>query len=165
MNQKIELKKFFQHKHNAERRGIEFLFTFDEWITMWKSSGKWSERGHGSNKYCMARHNDTGPYAVWNVSIQTNRQNNQFAVTHRNNEIWLPKVREARKNKNWRDKITHEGNSQYKGIIVGTNIITGEQIILKGKNEINAAGFMHQHVYKCVNGKLNKHKGYTWTRR
>lgn len=161
---KIELKKYYQHKANAERRGILFLFTFDEWINIWKSSGKWDQRGRGSNQYCMARHNDEGPYAVWNVSIETNKTNHTFAVTHRNKALWLPKIIEARKSKQWRDKITHEGNNQYKGTIIGTNIITGDKIILKGKNEINAAGFAHQHVYKCVNGKLKTHKGYTWQR-
>ena len=160
----IALERFNQHKANAERRGIPFLFTFDEWIDTWKKSGKWVERGRGTNKYCMARHNDAGPYATWNVSIQTNKQNNQFAVSHRNNDTWLPKVIEARKSKQWRESITQEGNGQYKGAIVGTNKITGEQIVLRGKNEINEAGFQHQTVYKCVNGKLKSHRGYIWQR-
>ena len=161
-NEKLE--KFHQHKANAERKGITFLFTFEEWLDMWLQSGKWEERGRGPDKYCMARHNDIGPYAIWNVSIQTNKQNSAFAVTHRNKKLWYTNTLNVRKSKEWRNKITHSGNSQYKGPILGTNKITGKQIILKGKNEINNAGFSHQHVYKCVNGKLKTHKGYTWQR-
>ena len=157
-----DLAAYHAHKSRAKNRGIDFLLTFEEWKHIWDSSGK--TRGIGSDDYCMARHNDIGPYAVGNVSIITMKENSQFAVTHRNNDIWLPKVIQARKNKEWRKKISHEGNSQYKGAIIGTNKLTGEQIILRGKNEMNDAGFAHQHIYKCVNGKLKSHKGYIWQR-
>jgi hypothetical protein len=159
-----ELSKFYNHRSNAKKRGIIFLFTFEEWITMWKTSGKWDQRGWGANKYCMARHNDIGPYAPWNVSIITNSDNSKFAVTHRDKNRWMPAIQLARKSKDWRKSISHEGNNQFKGPILGINVITGKQIIVKGKNEINDAGFAHQHVYKCVNGKLKTHKGYTWQR-
>jgi hypothetical protein len=155
-------KAYHAHKGRAKRRGIPFLLTYEEWFNIWENSGK--IRGTGSDDYCMARHNDIGPYAVGNVSIIKMKTNSAFAVTHRNNNIWLPKVLEARQSKKWRDKITHEGNSQFKGNILGTCIKTGKQILLKGKNEIINAGFAHQHVYKCVNGKLKTHKGYTWQR-
>ena len=92
-----KLDRFNQHKANAERRGVEFNFTFDEWFKMWGDSGKWDERGTGSDKYCMARHSDSGPYSIDNVSIQTNRENDQFAVTHRDYDKWLPAVINARK--------------------------------------------------------------------
>ena len=59
--EEIERSKFQQQKYMAKRRGIEFLFTFEEWIKMWEDSGKWNERGRGAKKYCMARHNDIGP--------------------------------------------------------------------------------------------------------
>lgn len=156
--------RFYQHKTNAERRGVEFNFTFDEWFKMWGDSGKWDERGTGPEKYCMARHNDIGPYSIDNVSIQTNKENGQFAVTHRDHTIWLPAVLNARQDSTWRAMISGTGNNQYKGPVQGTCKTTGKQIILKGKNEINDAGFLHQSVYKCINGKLKSHAGYTWIR-
>ena len=162
--EEIERSKFQQQKYMAKRRGIEFLFTFEEWIKMWEDSGKWNERGRGAKKYCMARHNDIGPYAVGNVSIQTNQENWLFAVSNRNNSKWYPAVVDARKNPEWRAKITSTGNGQFKGPVRGTCKTTGKQIIISGKNEIINAGFQHQHVYKCVNGKLKSHKGYTWER-
>jgi hypothetical protein len=85
-------------------------------------------------------------------------------VTHRDHDIWYPAVINARKNPLWRAKITGTGNNQYKGPIQGICKTTGKQIILSGKNEIDNAGFMHQSVYKCVNGKLKSHRGYTWER-
>jgi hypothetical protein len=63
------------HKTNATQRGIDFLFTFEEWRDWWIDSGKWEFRGVGSNKYCMCRFNDVGPYAVWNVYCATNSKN------------------------------------------------------------------------------------------
>lgn len=62
-------------KRDASARGIEFRLSFPEWIEIWERSGKWMERGRGRNRYCMARHGDTGPYAVGNVYITTNAQN------------------------------------------------------------------------------------------
>lgn len=63
------------HKTNAAKRGIEFLFTFEEWKNWWIETGKWEFRGVGRDKYCMCRFHDTGPYALWNVYCATNGKN------------------------------------------------------------------------------------------
>ena len=163
MNQNVnDLKAYNAHKARAKRRRIPFEFSYEQWKTMWDNSDK--KRGRASDEYCMARHNDIGSYSVDNVSIITNRENSQFAVSHRNHDKWKSSIIKSRQDLVWRQKISHEGNNQYKGPIVGTNKLTGALITLRGKNEINDAGFMHQHVYKCVNGKLKSHKGYTWQR-
>jgi hypothetical protein len=62
-------------KWNAERRGITFLYTLEEWWREWDESGHWHQRGKGRNKYCMSRPRDQGPYAVGNVRIVTNEEN------------------------------------------------------------------------------------------
>jgi hypothetical protein len=67
--------KFRQQRSSARARGIEWLMTFDEWWGVWQASGKWSQRGHRDGQYVMGRHGDTGPYAVWNVSIITSNEN------------------------------------------------------------------------------------------
>lgn len=159
---KNNLKDYHAHKSRATRRGIEFLFTFKEWKTMWDNSGK--IRGRASDEYCMARYNDVGPYSVDNVSIITNRENCQFAVSHRDNDAWLIAIRKARQNPEWKLKISGTGNNQFKGSVKGTCKTTGKQILLTGKNEMINAGFWHQHIYKCINGKLKSHGGYTWER-
>jgi hypothetical protein len=64
-----------QQKHSATRRGIEFLLSFRQWFEIWQASGHWEERGRGRGKYCMARFGDCGPYAVDNVKIITNAEN------------------------------------------------------------------------------------------
>jgi hypothetical protein len=63
------------HKSRARQKGIEFLLTFEEWLSIWTESGKFAQRGTGSLDYCMARHGDVGPYAVGNVRICTNQEN------------------------------------------------------------------------------------------
>jgi len=46
--------------------------------------------------------------------------------------------------------------------IIGTNIQTGEQIEFIGAKAVNAAGFQHANVIKCIYGKRKSHKGYIW---
>jgi hypothetical protein len=68
---------FFKHQLSAEYRGIPFLLTFLEWISIWEESGHFSERGCGKGRYCMARYGDIGPYAIGNVKIITQQQNSR----------------------------------------------------------------------------------------
>lgn len=63
------------HRKNAQRRGVEFLFTFQEWKQWWIDSGKWEQRGTGKDSFCMCRFGDVGPYAPGNVYCATNGQN------------------------------------------------------------------------------------------
>lgn len=72
------LKAYTQHKSNAKTRGIEMLLTFEEWKAIWINSGKWEQRGKGSNKYCMCRVNDAGHYSLGNVFIDLNKNNVSF---------------------------------------------------------------------------------------
>jgi len=64
-----EWRAFIKHRSVAKQRGIEFLFTFEEWIAIWRDSGRWTERGCRKGQYCMARFGDKGPYATGNVRI------------------------------------------------------------------------------------------------
>lgn len=70
--------KFFSHRERAERHNIEFIFTKPQWVAWWiKQLGPdWgTKRGPKPHQYCMARFNDQGPYAVWNVKCITNAEN------------------------------------------------------------------------------------------
>ena len=67
---------YYKHKSRAKARGIPFLLTFQEWSVLWTESGKWDQRRNGADGYCMARRGDVGPYAIGNVRICTNRENN-----------------------------------------------------------------------------------------
>ena len=60
---------FRAHRHGAKARGIKFLLTFEEWLTIWNNSGHLHERGQHRGQYCMARYGDRGPYAIGNVKI------------------------------------------------------------------------------------------------
>jgi hypothetical protein len=79
-----ERKAFLNHRFRANQYGIPFLLTFEEWLAIWEASGKWSRRGIGKYRYCMARYGDRGAYAVGNVRITTNRQNRaEQVIRHR----------------------------------------------------------------------------------
>ena len=68
-------KKYNTQKNNAKSRNIEFCITFEEWLKIWETSGKWHLRGRGADKYCMCRIGDTGSYCVENVFIGQGKQN------------------------------------------------------------------------------------------
>lgn len=57
-------------RRSAGYRGIEWKFTLASWWAFWQASGRWSERGIGKGRYCMARHGDVGAYEPGNVSIK-----------------------------------------------------------------------------------------------
>jgi hypothetical protein len=66
--------KFWSQKHCAQFTGIEWQFTFPEWVSVWRESGHWESRGRWTG-YVMSRRGDTGPFAPWNVYITTASQN------------------------------------------------------------------------------------------
>lgn len=78
-------RKFYAHRSNARRRGIQFYLTFDQWWEIWQKSGHWDQRGRLSNQYVMSRYGDSGPYEVGNVFIQQQSSNTKDA--HLNKEI------------------------------------------------------------------------------
>ena len=68
--------KWFAHRQNARRRGIEFNFPFEQWLEFWLDSGHWHQRGiKSAGTYVMSRKGDTGPYSADNVVIKSNRDN------------------------------------------------------------------------------------------
>ena len=66
--------RFQKQLQHSKERDIEWKLTFAEWWSLWEQSGKWLERGRGSG-YVMARHGDTGPYAVGNIKIISAKEN------------------------------------------------------------------------------------------
>ena len=69
---------FRVHKRTAKTRGIEFLFRFEDWWEMWATH--YHMRGVKSGCFCMCRFNDSGPYAKWNVRIDTVESNQRERV-------------------------------------------------------------------------------------
>ena len=77
---KLPHNKYGDQKQAAKQRGIQWLFTFQEWFEMWYFSGKWRERGCGRGQYCMMRNADAGPYSVDNVTIGLADDNKREAI-------------------------------------------------------------------------------------
>lgn len=83
--QKTPKGKYIRQRANAKQRGINWELSWEEWWDIWQKSGKWEQRGTGSNDYCMARKFDDGPYSRENVVIKTMADNSRetvFIVSH-----------------------------------------------------------------------------------
>ena len=66
---------FHTQKYDARRRDIKFRLTFEQWLTVWKDSGKLVERGRKAHEYVMGRYSDVGAYEIGNVYICTAAEN------------------------------------------------------------------------------------------
>lgn len=55
----------------AKKRGIDFLLTFDQWLSWWQDTGKLELRGKRRGEYQMCRIGDTGPYSIENIYCDT----------------------------------------------------------------------------------------------
>jgi hypothetical protein len=75
---------FTAHRDFAtKKRGLKFLFTFEEWVAWWVDhlGPDWfAKRGRAYNQYVMARIGDKGPYAIWNVECITSQENHRRQV-------------------------------------------------------------------------------------
>lgn len=69
---------FAQHAANADRRGIGFELTFEQWWEIWEPH--YERRGLGSDQLMMCRTGDKGPYALGNVRIDSPKSNVQESV-------------------------------------------------------------------------------------
>jgi hypothetical protein len=74
---------FYSQRYNAKARGIEWHFTFEEWLAWWGDDI--DNRGHAPGKFVMARHGDVGPYHPDNVRKATHKENTAEARNKRIN--------------------------------------------------------------------------------
>lgn len=65
------LKAYRSHKSSAERRGIPFLLTLGEWMSVW--APHWERRE--TENLSMCRTGDKGAYELGNVRIDTQKEN------------------------------------------------------------------------------------------
>jgi transposase len=78
---------FKKQKKNASSRRIEFKLNFRQWWELWLSSGKWGSRGVRVGQYVMGRKDDSGPYSIDNVMIQTSSSNISDGHKYRGNVL------------------------------------------------------------------------------
>lgn len=66
---------YSDQKRHAGDRGIEWLLSYEDYLEIWLTSGKWFEKGRQPHNYCMCRYRDSGPYSRTNVFIDTVEEN------------------------------------------------------------------------------------------
>lgn len=83
-----------QRAKAIKERGIEWHFTFDEWLDWWGDDIV--NRGREKGKLVMARYNDTGPYHPDNVKKITVSENAREGHTHSPRDLRKPFVAEGK---------------------------------------------------------------------
>ena len=73
----IYKQKFITQRTGARNRGIEWYFTFEEWMAWWGDDI--ANRGNRSGQLVMARYKDQGPYHPDNVRKITCNENHSEA--------------------------------------------------------------------------------------
>jgi hypothetical protein len=64
------MSKYLSQRKNAEKRGIQWLFTFKSWWVLWQESGLWDKRGRKS--YGLGRIGDAStPFSPDTCRIST----------------------------------------------------------------------------------------------
>ena len=65
-------KAYRNHKGSAKHRGIPFMLSFEQWLSVWKDSGKLHPRGKGSGKWW------SGP----SVDLTTHKGNSSYEIDY-----------------------------------------------------------------------------------
>ena len=73
--------QYHNHKVRAKKRGLEFHFTYEEWINWWGDDI--INRGRKLGQLVMARNGDQGPYHPSNVRKATVEENVKEGQTGR----------------------------------------------------------------------------------
>ena len=70
----------------AENRGIDWQFTYEEWVNWWGDD--FDKRGKSSESLVMARKGDVGPYHPDNVDKKTAAENLAEGNNFMNGRYW-----------------------------------------------------------------------------
>src|SRR5882672_2878756 len=85
MDEKLAKRDYQAQRYNARARGIKWQFDYETWINQWEDwlGYKWQElRGRKRGQHVMARDEDKGPYAPWNVHLATADSNQEERVVN-----------------------------------------------------------------------------------
>lgn len=82
---------FTNARANATRRGIAWHLTFEQWAVLWRTSGKYDQRGRKRGQFQMDRIDNARGYYDGNVQIVSGTVNRTKDSPHG----WQPKLSEA----------------------------------------------------------------------
>lgn len=80
-------KAYYDQKNHAQKRGIEFLISYEDWLEMWLESGMWEKRGKTKNSFQMCRYGDEGAYTKNNCFIGTVEHNQNDRSFHEDEKV------------------------------------------------------------------------------
>jgi hypothetical protein len=110
------------------------------------------------------REQKIGKSATWNLGRKHSEETKRRCGVKNIGRVHTEEEKQKRTAKLIGNKNAVGNTNRLEYKIIGTHIQTGEQIEFLGAKAVNAAGFQHSNVIKCIYGKRKSHKGYTWTR-
>ena len=88
MNNIISKARYRDQRRSAQQRNIPFHLTYEEWYQWYLKQGidKNIPQGKDKNCWCMCRFNDSGPYELGNIYLDTNSNNVKYQNQLRKNK-------------------------------------------------------------------------------
>ena len=105
-----------------------------------------------------------GKSATWNIGRKHSEETKRKCGAKNVGRIHTEEEKKKRAAKLLGNKNSVGNTNRLEYKIIGTNVQTGEQIEFLGSTAINAAGFQHANVIKCIYGERKSHKGFTWVK-
>ena len=138
------------HKHIAIKRGIPFLFTFEQWSEWWLTDDRWSRRGRKAGQLQMGRKGNNGSYSPDNVECVTKEEKQKSQLIALSVSAFSPERRaEAAK----KAGLARRGENNRRAISVVTPLGTFVTI---------AAAAKAHGIGQSYGGKLAKGQRHGW---
>lgn len=98
-----DVKGYEQQRNNSLRRGVEWRLSIDEWMDMWKRSGKKRWKGRGANKYVLTRKRGRGPFSVENCIVAKQQDSSRSFILNNVHGIDYDPVDESKRPKDGKE--------------------------------------------------------------
>lgn len=140
-------RKWINKRVNAEKENIQFNLSFDEFVFLVEQANlKSSDLGFTGKNYVLARHNDTGAYAVGNCRFITHMENMREQAAYQliqankkpKREVLIPmeeRIRIGQEKKQKRDEAAHPSYAKARNSQFGTYWITDGTVNKKWKDD------------------------------
>jgi hypothetical protein len=137
---------YSSHRRSAKKRGIPFLFSFEQWSEWWLTDDRWSRRGRKAGQLQMGRKGNSGPYSPDNVECATKEQKQKSQLVRLSS---LPPEKRAEIAK--KAGLARRGENHW----LARPVVTPLGTFVTVRAAAKAHGIAHSHGSDLAKGELN----------